>query len=149
MPVNYAKEYLIFVEAGVVFLPFHVRVKKGRQYSNFEKKISNLRFISFIIHIFRKSLLGCDFQELNLYKYPECWYYYGSPKKHVGTYTTNNRNNMLQLYIYSWEIEMYTIVCIEPSHNNIARKNLFLQHQFTSVLKILYIHKSYTAIFLL
>ena len=63
MPVNYAKEYLIFVQTGVVFLPFHVRVKNGRHYSNFEKKISNLRFISFIIYIFRKSLLGCDFQE--------------------------------------------------------------------------------------
>ena len=31
MPVNYAKEYLIFVQTGVVFLPFHVRVKNGRQ----------------------------------------------------------------------------------------------------------------------
>ena len=39
----------------------------GSQYSNFEKKISNLRFISFIMYIFRKSLLGCDFQEPNLY----------------------------------------------------------------------------------
>ena len=39
MPVNYAKEYLIFVQTGVVFLPFHVRVKNGHQYSNFEKKI--------------------------------------------------------------------------------------------------------------
>ena len=37
MPVNYAKEYLIFVQTGVVFLPFHVRVKNGRHYSNFEK----------------------------------------------------------------------------------------------------------------
>ena len=48
MPVNYAKEYLIFVEAGVVFLPFHVRVKKGRQYSNFEDK--NLKFEIYIIY---------------------------------------------------------------------------------------------------
>ena len=37
MPVNYAKEYLMFVQTGVVFLPFHVRVKNGRHYSNFEK----------------------------------------------------------------------------------------------------------------
>ena len=66
MPVNYAKEYLMFVQTGVVFLPFHVRVKNGRHYSNFEKKISNLRFISFLIYIFRKSLLGCDFQEPGL-----------------------------------------------------------------------------------
>ena len=42
MPVNYAKEYLIFVQTGVVFLLFHVRVKNGRQYSNFERK--NLKF---------------------------------------------------------------------------------------------------------
>ena len=47
MPVNYAKEYLIFVQTGVVFLPFHVRVKNGRHYSNFEKK--NLKFEIYII----------------------------------------------------------------------------------------------------
>ena len=28
----------MFVQTGVVFLPFHVRVKNGRHYSNFEKK---------------------------------------------------------------------------------------------------------------
>ena len=66
MPVNYAKEYLMFVQTGVVFLPFHVRVKNGRQYSSFEKKE---RFLAFIIYIFRKSLLGCDFQEANWYQY--------------------------------------------------------------------------------
>ena len=38
MPVNYVKEYLMFVQTGVVFLPFHVRVKNGRHYSNIEKK---------------------------------------------------------------------------------------------------------------
>ena len=59
MPINYAKEYLIFVEAGVVFLPFHVRVENGLQYSNFEKK--NLKSENL------KSLLGYDFQESNLY----------------------------------------------------------------------------------
>ena len=48
MPVNYAKEYLIFVEAGVVFLLFHVRVKNGCQYSNFEKK--NLKFEIYMIY---------------------------------------------------------------------------------------------------
>ena len=47
MPVNYAKEYLKFVEAGVVFLPFYVKVKNGRQYSNFENK--NLKFEIYII----------------------------------------------------------------------------------------------------
>ena len=48
MPVNYAKEYLMFVQTGVVFLPFHVRVKNGRQYSNFENK--NLKFEIYIIY---------------------------------------------------------------------------------------------------
>ena len=33
------------------------------------KNISNLGFISFKLYIFRKSLLGCDFQEPNLYYY--------------------------------------------------------------------------------
>ena len=47
MPINYAKEYLMFVQTGVVFLPFHVRVKNGRHYSNFEKK--NLKFEIYII----------------------------------------------------------------------------------------------------
>ena len=47
MLVNYAKEYLLFVQTGVVFLPFHVRVKNGRHYSNFEKK--NLKFEIYII----------------------------------------------------------------------------------------------------
>ena len=39
--------FLIFVQTGVVFLPFHVRVKNGRHYSNFEKK--NLKFEIYII----------------------------------------------------------------------------------------------------
>ena len=47
MPVNYVKEYLMFVQTGVVFLPFHVRVKNGRHYSNFEKK--NLKFEIYVI----------------------------------------------------------------------------------------------------
>ena len=38
MPIKREMEYLIFVQTGVVFLPFHVRVKNGRQYFNFEKK---------------------------------------------------------------------------------------------------------------
>ena len=37
----------MFVQTGVVFLPFHVRVKNGRHYSNFEKK--NLKFEIYII----------------------------------------------------------------------------------------------------
>ena len=36
MPVNHAKEYLIFVHIGVVFLHFLARASNGCQYSNFE-----------------------------------------------------------------------------------------------------------------
>ena len=36
MPVNYAKEYLMFVQTGVVFLPFHVRASNNSHYSNFK-----------------------------------------------------------------------------------------------------------------
>ena len=36
MPINHAKEYLIFVHMGVVFLDFLPRASNGRQYSNFE-----------------------------------------------------------------------------------------------------------------
>ena len=42
MPVNYAKEYLIFVHIGVVFLHFLARASNGRQYSNFENKCPKL-----------------------------------------------------------------------------------------------------------
>ena len=38
MPVNHAKEYLIFVHISVVFLHFLARDSNGRQYSNFENK---------------------------------------------------------------------------------------------------------------
>ena len=36
MPVNHMKKYLIFVQTGVVFLPFHVRASNSSPYSNFE-----------------------------------------------------------------------------------------------------------------
>ena len=67
MPINYAKEYLMFVQTGVVFLPFHVRMKKGRHYSNFEKK--NLKFEIYIIFYiyFQKMTVFCDFQEPSLH----------------------------------------------------------------------------------
>ena len=42
MPVNHAKEYLIFVHIGVVFLHFLARASNGRQYSNFENKCPKL-----------------------------------------------------------------------------------------------------------
>ena len=42
MPVNHAKEYLIFVHTGVVFLDFLARASNGRQYSNFENKCPKL-----------------------------------------------------------------------------------------------------------
>ena len=38
MPVNHAKEYLIFVHIGVVFLHFLARASNGCQYSNFGNK---------------------------------------------------------------------------------------------------------------
>ena len=42
MHVNHAKEYLIFVHIGVVFLHFLARASNGRQYSNFENKCPKL-----------------------------------------------------------------------------------------------------------
>ena len=42
MTVNHAKEYLIFVHIGVVFLHFLARASNGRQYSNFENKCPKL-----------------------------------------------------------------------------------------------------------
>ena len=42
MPVNNAKEYLMFVHTGVVFLHFLARASNGRQYSNFENKSPKL-----------------------------------------------------------------------------------------------------------
>ena len=42
MPVNHAKEYLIFVHIGVVFLHFLARASNGCQYSNFENKCPKL-----------------------------------------------------------------------------------------------------------
>ena len=38
MPVNHAKEYLIFVHTGDVFLHFLARASNGHQYFNFENK---------------------------------------------------------------------------------------------------------------
>ena len=38
MTVNHAKEYLIFVHIGVVFLHFLARASNGCQYFNFENK---------------------------------------------------------------------------------------------------------------
>ena len=58
MLVNYLKEYLLFVQTGVVFLPFHVRVKNGRHYSNFEKK--NLKFEIYIIYNIYFMKIGVD-----------------------------------------------------------------------------------------
>ena len=42
MTVNHAKEYLIFVISGVVFLQFLARASNGCQYSNFENKCPKL-----------------------------------------------------------------------------------------------------------
>ena len=42
MPVNHAKEYLIFVHTCVVFLHFLARASNGCQYSNFEEKCRKL-----------------------------------------------------------------------------------------------------------
>ena len=42
MTVNHAKEYLIFVHIGVVFLHVLARPSNGCQYSNFENKCPKL-----------------------------------------------------------------------------------------------------------
>ena len=42
MPINHAKEYLIFVHIRVVFLHFLARASNGCQYSNFENKCPKL-----------------------------------------------------------------------------------------------------------
>ena len=42
MPVNHAKEYLIFVPTSIVYLQFLVRASNGRQYSNFGNKCPKL-----------------------------------------------------------------------------------------------------------
>ena len=42
MLVNHAKECLIFVHSGVVFLQFLARASNGCQYSNFENKCPKL-----------------------------------------------------------------------------------------------------------
>ena len=36
MPIKHMKEYLIFLQTGVVFLPFHVRASNSSHYSNFK-----------------------------------------------------------------------------------------------------------------
>ena len=65
MPVNYVKEYLIFVQTGVVFLQFHVRVKNGH-YSNFEKKNLKLEIYN-IYNIYFQNITVSYFQEPNLH----------------------------------------------------------------------------------
>ena len=42
MPVNHAKEYLIFVHTGFIFLQLLARASNGCQYSNFENKCPKL-----------------------------------------------------------------------------------------------------------
>ena len=63
MSVNQAKEFLKSILYFNTFLPER---HMAPIIPILKKKISNLRFISFLIYIFRKSLLGCDFQELGL-----------------------------------------------------------------------------------
>ena len=57
MPVNYAKEYLTFVQTVAVFLPLKFFFKMAAIVPILKKKISNLKFISFLTYIFRKSLI--------------------------------------------------------------------------------------------
>ena len=56
MPVNYAKKYLTFVQTVTVFLPLKFFFKMAAINPILKIKISNLKFISFFIYIFRKSL---------------------------------------------------------------------------------------------
>ena len=63
MSVDHAKEFLKSILYVKTFLPErHI----APIIPILKKKISNLRFISFLIYIFRKSVLGCDFQEPGL-----------------------------------------------------------------------------------
>ena len=64
MPVNYAKEYLTFVQTVAVFLPLKFFFKMAAIVPILKKKISNLKFISFLIYIFRKSLIDIGPREV-------------------------------------------------------------------------------------
>ena len=90
MPVNYAREYLMFVQTGVVFLPFHVRVKNGRHYSNFEKK--NLKFEIYIIFYiyFQKMTVflwfpGTGFALISTMMYKRIAVHFGFPNCQITT----------------------------------------------------------------
>ena len=65
MPVNYAKEYLTFLQMVTVFLPLKFFFQNGRHQSNFGKENPNLKFISFFIYILRKSLSNIGPREVD------------------------------------------------------------------------------------
>ena len=68
MPVNPAKEYLIFVHTGVIFLQLLARASNGCQYSNFENWCLKMKSRGlYHAYILWKSGLILDFQEPNLY----------------------------------------------------------------------------------
>ena len=69
MPVNHEKEYLIFVQAVVVFLPLKFFFKMAAIVLFLKKKISNLKFISFLTYIFRKWVGQLEFQKTGLLYY--------------------------------------------------------------------------------
>ena len=50
---------------GYCIFTIEVFFQNGRHQSNFEKKISNLKFISFFIYIFRKSLSNIGPREVD------------------------------------------------------------------------------------
>ena len=63
MPVNFTKKYLTFVQTVTVFLPLKFFFKMAAINPILKKKISNLKFISFFVYIFRKSWLLLDFRK--------------------------------------------------------------------------------------
>ena len=65
MPDNYTKEYLTFVQTVAVFLPLKFFFKMAAIVPILKKKISNLKFISFLIYIFRKSLSNIGPREVD------------------------------------------------------------------------------------
>ena len=70
MPVNHAKEYLIFVHTGVVFLQLLARASNGSHYSNFENWCLKMKSWGlYHAYILWQSGLILDFQEPNLYYY--------------------------------------------------------------------------------
>ena len=74
MPVNYAKKYLTFVQTVTVFLPLKFFFKMAAINPILKIKISNLKFISFFIYIFRKSLSNIGPREVDpLYYTNENW----------------------------------------------------------------------------